>query len=296
MDVENIATQTAVTPPARLTRRAFLATVAAGAFTGAWAHAVEPMLLGVSYDSLPILTGSTPIRLAHLSDFHAWQATPLTLIENAAEQTARLRPDLIVITGDFITRQLHDPSGYIAVLSQFSAIAPTFAIYGNHDGGRWVARSGGYSSVETVGAVLRRSGIKPLLNEHISWSKGDSTIHVVGLGDYWAQECIPSHAFAQRPNDGHPTVVLSHNPDSKSALEMYDWDLLLCGHTHGGQLVLPFTGIAPFAPVEDKRFLRGLHDWSNRLLHVSAGVGNLHGLRFNCPPEISLLELKSRGV
>ena len=65
---------------------------------------------------------------------------------------------------------------------------------------------------------------------------------------------------------------------------------MLSGHTHGGQLSLPVIG-TPFAPVRDKRFVHGLHSWNNRRLHITSGVGALHHMRFNCRPEVSLLEL-----
>jgi predicted MPP superfamily phosphohydrolase len=65
---------------------------------------------------------------------------------------------------------------------------------------------------------------------------------------------------------------------------------MLCGHTHGGQCQIPFVG-APFAPIQDLRFLEGLQPWNDRWIHVTRGVGNLHGLRFNCRPEVNLLNL-----
>jgi len=73
-------------------------------------------------------------------------------------------------------------------------------------------------------------------------------------------------------------------------LEPYPWDVVLCGHTHGGQIWIPGLG-APFAPVEDKRYIAGLYPWSNRWMHITKGVGNIWGLRFNCRPEISLLTI-----
>ena len=76
-------------------------------------------------------------------------------------------------------------------------------------------------------------------------------------------------------------------PDSKEHLRKYPWDLMLCGHTHGGQCDLVFG--TPFAPVRNKRYVRGLHPWNDRWIHTTKGVGNLHGLRFNCRPEVSLL-------
>ena len=88
------------------------------------------------------------------------------------------------------------------------------------------------------------------------------------------------------------TIMLSHNPDAKTALRDVPWDLMLCGHTHGGQITLPLLG-SPLAPIADKRFSEGLHTWDKRWIYVTRGVGSLLGMRFNCPPEVSILELGS---
>jgi hypothetical protein len=84
--------------------------------------------------------------------------------------------------------------------------------------------------------------------------------------------------------------VLCHNPDAKELFRRHDGYLMLCGHTHGGQLRLPLLG-TPFAPVRDKRYVEGLHPWAGRWLYTTRGVGNLHGLRFHCPPEVSVLDI-----
>ena len=85
--------------------------------------------------------------------------------------------------------------------------------------------------------------------------------------------------------------MLSHNPDSKSEIEEARWDLLLSGHTHGGQLVVPITGERPFAPVRDKRYIAGMIPWQDRMVHVTTGVGTIMGMRFNCPPEVVVIDL-----
>jgi uncharacterized protein len=105
----------------------------------------------------------------------------------------------------------------------------------------------------------------------------------------WAEEMNPQNAFAKARGELR-TILLSHNPDSKVDLGSYRWDLMLSGHTHGGQLYLPIIG-TPFAPVRDKRYVAGLKAWRDRWIHVTKGVGNLHGLRFNCRPEVSLLRV-----
>ena len=119
-------------------------------------------------------------------------------------------------------------------------------------------------------------------------------LRLVGLGDEWAGELDPVRAFGGHPKGRKlgelPTLLLSHNPDTKDALREFQWDLMLSGHTHGGQLSLPLIG-QPFIPVSDKRFVRGLYPWDNRWLHITAGLGSLHKMRFNCSPELSYLTL-----
>ena len=88
----------------------------------------------------------------------------------------------------------------------------------------------------------------------------------------------------------HPIVLLNHNPDGKDAVGLYPWQLMLSGHTHGGQVIVPFLG-PRYAPVDDKRYVEGLKPWGTRQIHVSRGVGNVWSVRFRCRPEVTLLEL-----
>ncbi len=112
---------------------------------------------------------------------------------------------------------------------------------------------------------------------------------LIGLGDLWANDFQPRRLLDPKL-DELPRVLMSHNPDTKDQIEKADWDLMLSGHTHGGQLTLPW-GSTPFAPVRDKRYVRGLHKWKNHWLHITKGVGSLRNMRLNCFPEISVVEL-----
>ena len=105
----------------------------------------------------------------------------------------------------------------------------------------------------------------------------------------WANYFEPETAF-RNLTPGLPTILLSHNPDSKDRLTSYPWHLMLSGHTHGGQLRVPFLG-TPFAPVRDQRYVAGLGRWDDRWIHVTKGIGTVYGLRINCPPEVSFLTL-----
>ncbi len=278
-----------------LTRRRFLQLAGAGVVTaaagGGYACTVEPRWLAIDRRQINLSPPGAPVRILHLSDLHASREVPLRFIDKACRAGVALKPDAICVTGDFITRRDEIPKEYPDVLRQLSAAAPTFASLGNHDGGAWTARSGGLATSAEIRKVLRDANITLLRNTVAEIELKGRSIQFVGLGDLWSGECIEDLTFAAlatRP--AVPRVVLSHNPDTKERLKRYSWDLLLSGHTHGGQIGLPFFR-SYFAPVVDKRYIEDLHRWEGRWLHISRGVGNLHGVRFNCRPQISLLTL-----
>jgi uncharacterized protein len=276
-----------------VTRRRFLAGIALGGIGGpCYMRFIEPRWLEVSRHPIPIglAPAQPPLRILHLSDLHASPEVSLEFIRKAVWAGLGFEPDLVCLTGDFITRRLRDFDRYVEVLQALAAKAPTFACLGNHDGGAWARAIGGYDDTTEVRRLLRQSRVEALHNASACVRLGGRQIWVVGLGDLWAGECAPAQAFSGQPPADALTIVLAHNPDSKEELVSYRWQLMLSGHTHGGQLRLPWLG-TPLAPVEDKRFVQGAHPWNRRWLHVTKGIGNVYGLRFNCRPEISLLTL-----
>jgi hypothetical protein len=279
---------------ANLGRREFLGLLGiSGLGAAVYTRWLEPQSLGVGKHTVPLSkhNGVEPLNVLQLSDLHASQYVSLEFIAKAIGLGLSLKPDLILLTGDFITRKFDQFERYQKVLAPLSKAAPCYACLGNHDGGSWVADRSGYSDTEAVRGLLSKSGLELLHNRAINVRIKDWSLRLVGLGDWWAKECEPSIAFAGEPPDQDQTLlVLSHNPDTKDLLKSYAWDLLVCGHTHGGQFCLPLIG-TPFAPVHDKRFVKGLHRWDGRWIHVTKGVGNLLGVRFNCRPEVSLLTI-----
>lgn len=262
---------------------------AASVPVAAYARWIEPVSLQVRHHTctLPGLTTDRPLRLVHLSDLHASPVVPNSLIESAVGLALDLRPDLICVTGDFVThRGGWDSDWYRRTLRRLSAAAPSFATMGNHDGG-W--RPSGMDDSARVRNLVRDSGLEVLHNHNASLKVGGATLELVGLADVWSREFLPDLAFPAGPRT-QPRIVLSHNPDTKDRLADRPWDLMLSGHTHGGQVVVPFMG-APWAPVTDMRYLHGMKPWGTRQIHVTSGVGNALGVRLNCPPEIALIEL-----
>jgi len=263
-----------------------------GVLTGAYMRWLEPHWFETTRKDLKLHNLKQSIRLLHLSDFHITSASDLKALKSAIGRGLMEKPDLAVITGDFFTTGFDDLASYAHSLRLLSNRIPTFACPGNHDGGDWAARAHGYADLSRLRTLLADANIALLENSSAQVTIRGQAIRLVGLGDLWARTFDPGEVLTKRRNDSDiPTIVLSHNPDTKEQLKSYHWDLLCCGHTHGGQCVIPILGWRPFLPVRDKSFPEGVLTWENRHIHITRGVGNLHGLRLNCRPEVSLLNL-----
>jgi len=281
-----------------LTRRHLLAglgILAGGTFGGAaYMYGVEPRRLVRSENRVVMraLKGQA-IRAVHLTDWHYSEDVPLDLIEAAVDQAVEEAPDCFLLTGDYVTNRFHDPVALLPLFKKLTAVAPTYAVMGNHDGGSWAGSTYGFPSLVPMGDVLKKAGVRWLQNEVTWFEAHGSRICIAGSSDYWTDDFAPEalyHAWKSADARETETICLSHNPDSKARLEIIPWRLLLCGHTHGGQLIVPFTNWRPFLPIRDKRFAEGLHEWRGRQIFVNRGVGNLHGGRINCPPELAVID------
>jgi hypothetical protein len=260
----------------------------------AYSLCVEPVWLRVRAIPVPVSSekGRT-LRIVHLTDLHWGGSVSREYLRRSLSRAAAQHPDLIVITGDFMGRKVRDPEAYSEALRKLSRAAPTFAVGGNHDGGSWAYRVGGYATTDSLRAIIQAANITYLENEYACPSIKGLRVCIGGMGDIWAGLAVPD-AFRDRYDSENADlkIMLTHNPDSKALVAKDDWDLLLAGHSHGGQVVMPLIG-APWAPVRDKTRLRGLSRYEGRWMHVSPGVGSSgHRVRFNCRPEISVLEVR----
>ncbi len=279
-----------------MNRRNFLLFPLAAFPVAGYARYVEPGWLELTHERIPVanLTPGNSVRIAQLSDLHNSPVVPRRLIEDAFAMALAQKPDIVCLTGDYVTDgKKHDELWYSGALRGLSSRVPCFATLGNHDGGAWSGKRGTKPrSTAYVINLLQSAGISVLVNKRVEIPVRGNTIRLVGCGDLWAHQCNPWIAFRGVPQDLMPTVILSHNPDSKVMMDEFRWDLMLSGHTHGGQVVMPILDISP-APVNDKRYIKGLKEWNGRQIHVSAGVGNIDGVRFNCRPQVNLIELYS---
>jgi predicted MPP superfamily phosphohydrolase len=259
-----------------------------------YAFGVEPNWLERTYHrvKLPCKSLASGVRILHLSDFHASSVVPFSLIETSVEIGLEAKPDVICLTGDFVTDAApFDEAEYARILRRLSSAAPVLASLGNHDGGSWAARFGGFKDSSLVQGLLRAGNVSLLHNRSEVIRVRYQSIRFAGVGDLWSEGVDGDLAFADVRADD-PAILLAHNPDTKDVLAGRPWDLMLSGHTHGGQVVLPFLG-ERFVPVRDKRFIAGLKQWNGRQVYVTRGVGSIRGVRVNCRPEVTVLDLVS---
>ncbi len=266
-----------------------------GVATASYAVGLEPDWLELTRSVIPTrwLPPGASLRFLHLSDLHASFEVPLARIEAAFAMGLKEKPDAIFLTGDYITTGNDvDLNQYRDVLAILPKVAPTFACVGNHDGGRWAHAHDGFDGSKTIRDLLSSAGIQVLHNRYVEPTLGAHSIQVVGLGDLWTREFDSATAFAGLPKESERLrVVLSHNPDTKAILQYYSWELMLSGHTHGGQINVPGFG-PPVLPIEDVAYFEGLYEWQGRRLYITRGVGGVFGaVRFNCRPEVTILEL-----
>jgi predicted MPP superfamily phosphohydrolase len=282
--------------PLRSTRRQWLKR-AAGAVTAAAAGVlidtffIEPHWLDVVQRDLPI--ANLPAHwegriLVQISDVHVGARVSDSFLIRSFERVAAFDPDVVVVTGDFISisrdgllpagqaRRIyeHIPKGKLA----------TLGIPGNHDYGlSWSDPD----AAQTVQEILADCGLRMLRNERVDLDG----LEVIGLDDLWAQRCDGHKAFADS-NAQRARLALCHNPD---AADRDIWEgfqgWILSGHTHGGQCKPPFLP-PPLLPVSNRRYTAGEFDLSDgRKMYISRGLGHLLPVRFNCRPEITAFRL-----
>jgi predicted MPP superfamily phosphohydrolase len=264
-------------------RRVFLPMLAAGTAGAVWARYVEPTLFELTRTQIRI-PGLRPRRILHVSDIHMSDGMTAAELEGGLVAGLAERPELICLTGDFVsTTSGFDRPGLERLLKRAVDTAPVYAVLGNHDGGYWLSRHGGERSTGQLRELVTGAGVRVLHNESVQ--AGDLTI--TGLADLWSGEFDPRRAFSER---AEKRLVLCHNPDGKDRLLDQSWDLMLSGHTHGGQARIP--GLTPgWAPVIDKRFISGLYRWEGRQLYITRGLGSPNHVRALCRPEVSILEI-----
>ncbi len=278
----------AKSPAARRTWTAASALGGAAVALGAWAHLVEPRWLAVTKVTVP--WRGPPLRIALLTDLHAG-IHDRGRVRRIVHRTRMIEPELVLIGGDFVDGVDADPRKLAALEELEGLRAPqgVFAVLGNHDSD---TSDGDPGRVSPIRSAVEHAGIRILANEHVTIA---GAANLVGLGSWRAGESDPAQAFTALDPD-MPTLVLAHNFQSLRSPPLAQgrrFDLAMVGHTHAGQVCVPFTEVCPFLEEDMHPYRYGLYDWpTGGKLYVSAGLGT-SGVRarLGARPEIALLEL-----
>jgi len=229
---------------------------------------------------------STPhdgLRIVQLTDLHHSLFTPLEEIQRAVHLANHLRPDLVALTGDYVTLSRDYIWPLARALGKLRARLGIFAVLGNHDF---------QVDPDEVTRALRAQRIRVLRNSHYPLRSRSATLWVVGIDDLWWQADDLDAALHSVPARD-AKILLCHNPLGVRLASEQGIDLVLSGHTHGGQVRLPVVGSFYGRSKLGERFVEGWNRLNGTQIYVSRGIGKvLVPLRVGCPPEITCLRLR----
>jgi hypothetical protein len=276
----------------KLFRRALQALVVAALAAGVWGFVYEPQSLTVREYDLPLDRWPSKLeglRVAVLADLHVGSPfNGLSKLEEIIQQTNQVEPDLILLAGDYVIQGVLGgnfvaPTDFCPLLGELRAPLGVWAVLGNHD---W------WLDGPAIRTELERNGIRVLENS-AALIDPPRSLWLAGVSDYWegkpdiqlALESVPPEAMV---------IVFTHNPDLFPQIPDRG-ALSIAGHTHGGQVRLPFIG-RPIVPSQfGERYAAGHVAENGRDFFVSTGLGtSILPIRFGVPPEVSVLRLRAR--
>lgn len=308
--------------------------VCAATVVGIWPRFIEPNILSATRITLPINNLSKDLhglKILQFSDLHWHAEMSPKFLNKIVEKAEKFAPDLIVFTGDALCYSLlPDPEPLQDFLSAFHAPYGCYAVLGNHDYQSYVTVNGqGDYDVSRKPSSHILKGWKRLLKDTKLTSKvtqrakdvplhqqlvetlnqtpfellhntskiipiKNSRLNICGLGEHTLGRTLPEEAFRQY-DTRYPGIILLHNPDGLPSLKNYPGDIVLCGHTHGGQVDLPWLW-NKFTAIENTALKKGLKNIDNRWVYINRGTGSTMPFRWFSIPEILCLTLEERPV
>jgi hypothetical protein len=279
----------------KINRRKFLGLAAGGcaALIGADGILIEPMQPKIVRKE--ILLKRWPSRMdgfkiALLSDFHYDPIFSIHPIQSAVEMVNRVRADLALLTGDFVTsplfgnpsRGLADAEPCAQLLQKLQASHGLWAVMGNHDAA---------AGAPQVTAALRAVGVSVLANAAVPIEHNGDRFWLAGVADVLEKAADLPSALRPVPSD-ESVILMAHEPDYADYVANYPVDLQLSGHSHGGQIRFP---LAPplYLPPLGRKYFSGLYSIRELTLYTNVGLGTINvPVRLNCPPEVTLITVR----
>lgn len=268
-------------------------------------------------------------RILQFNDLHFSESFSQLFLDKIKNRITQLKPDLIVFVGDFINySKLESEERLKQFLNSLQAPYGCYAVCGNHDYQQFVSvnQNGEYdldsgaTSKDSFGRAFKRLGstvklqgrateralriplndqlieflkktpFKVLHNQSETIKVKNSFLNICGLGEYTLGRCLPAEAFKHYRRE-YPGVILSHNPDSISLLKDYPGEVILSGHTHGGQINLPWFW-RKFTLLENMELKSGLKKMGDKHLYINRGIGSVLPFRWFAAPELTLITLE----
>ncbi|MBI2422749.1 MAG: metallophosphoesterase [Candidatus Hydrogenedentes bacterium] len=254
-----------------------------GLYEKGLANARRPILrhLDLRFPELPAALNG--FRILHLSDFH-FSRTDTAFVDAVAALLAGVEADVCCITGDFRFGHF-GPVDHVETMLQRALAGVTsplghYAILGNHD-------------VSTMLPHLARAGVEVLVNGGVALEHGGSTVWIGGVDDPHRFKCAGFEAAFEGAAEAQFRIALVHTPECIASAWRHGADLYLCGHTHGGQICLPWLGAIHTNARCPKQYRKGVWNWEGMQGHTTPGLGATDvRVRFNCPPEAALITLQ----
>ena len=249
----------------------------------AFARDPEISRMDIWLDRLPVPFNG--LRVVHLTDIHHSLFTPLEYVQRAVKMANRLHPEVVALTGDYVTLSPNYIWPVAQMLGKLRAPFGVFAVLGNHDF---------KVDADEITRALRAQRIRVLRNAHYPLRSHGSTLWMVGVDDLWwdaddlgaALHSIPEH---------DAKLLLCHNPMGIRNAAARRIDFMLSGHTHGGQVRLPVVGSLRGRSKLGEKFVDGWNRLEGTQIYVSRGIGrSVVPLRWKCPPEIAFFRLRLR--
>lgn len=273
----------------RMSRRRFWKRVAIGGTAATVAVGSYPLLearwcrLTRRTIPLPNLPESfRGLSVAFLSDLHHGPYVGLDYLRGVIDRTNALRPDLILLGGDYVSKSPEYIAPICAEMARLRAPLGRFAVLGNHDN---------WESASESRAGLDRAGLELVDNRGVWLRRRGDRLRLAGVGDLWTDEQSLPRALEDAQEDD-AVVLLSHNPDVAEYQRDPRIGLMISGHTHGGQVVVPGVGAMVVPSRFGRKYTGGLVRGPAYPVFVGRGVGTSGPpVRFSCRPELVLLTL-----
>ncbi len=240
----------------------------------------------LSLERIPVTLNRLPkkldgFKIIHLSDIHHSPFTGLEHIARAVKIANRLKPDMFILTGDYVSHETRFIAPVAKVLGELNAEFGTYACLGNHD--HW-------TDADLVTTRFREHGINVLINEGLRFEARGASFWLAGVDDHMVGKTdLPAALKGSFPDE--MKLLLAHNPIIFRHAVRFGVDLTLSGHTHGGQVKVRDP---EKRRIRRRKLTNGLHGRKGSQIYITRGIGTVVlPVRYQCPPEISLLELRN---